>query len=305
MSNRLSLPIVFRDTTYAYRLTTVALRAGHSGREERYMGAPISTLREHTTTNRIIPQLKTRSTVAPGTTSVRFMTYNVQFGFNWRETLAVIRDYQPEILCLQEVVPERFYESDATCVDQMRDDLGMGPGDLNFLWGKGRRRVGNLTLASWGTVTPESVLRCWPTQPYGMVSRVALDDSELVVSNLHLTPMLGWPPLMFLPSELLRRRELNHFNQWAAGKPQFDHIVAGDLNTFDGAPAFSAIKASWQNARDLADQKMPATRPTYGLRFAIDHILTRWNVRIHNYNVIIGGGSDHRAVTATLEFAHG
>lgn len=274
-----------------------------TGGKAMLMSAPISKFHHQgSAAARIIPELQTAIRDTPRTTSVRLMTYNVQMGFNWSESLAVIRHYQPDVLCLQEVVPTRFHEPDSTSIERMCDDLGMS-GDLQYLWGNGRRCIGNMTLTARGSVEHERVLRRWPTQPYGMVSRVRVGEVDLAIANLHLSPMFGWPPLMFLPSEWLRRRELVHLNDWAADQTDRSVVVAGDFNTFDGAPAFATMKVGWQCARDSAERKMPATRPTYGLRFAIDHIFTRDTVRIHNYDVVVGGGADHRAVTATLEFA--
>lgn len=239
---------------------------------------------------------------APTTIALKVMTYNVEMGLNWSSTLDVIRRCDADILCLQEVVPPDYIDPDSTSVERMRADLG-DEGDLQYLWRRGRKRIGNLTIAR-GEIEAVTVLHSAPMSPYGMVSRVRFDDFSVLVANLHLSPMHGWPPLMFLPTELLRMRQIRHFNKWVAEADE-PVIVTGDFNSFPGAPAMGQMRDGWTSARDTITTKMPGTRPTYGIRFVIDHIFTRGATQIRNYDVIIGGGSDHRAVVATVDFPLG
>lgn len=232
------------------------------------------------------------------TGTVRMLTYNILFGRNWPESLAVIRDADADVICLQEIVPEEFDREPHTCVDRIIDDIGL-PHDFVYLWGRGTRRLGNITFAR-DAVTDRVVLRTRPTQPYGMAHRVEAAGTTLTVANIHLSPMLGPAPLMFLPSELLRWLEARHLSRWAQTVTG-PIVAAGDFNTFAAAPAYRRMASAWSDARSRARGPVPATRPTYGIPFVIDHIFISGDAAACEYSVITGGGSDHQAVLATLK----
>lgn len=229
---------------------------------------------------------------------LRVLTYNILFGRNWRESLAVIRDADADVVCLQEVIPEgSFHEPDCS-IDRIADDIGM-PFDVAWLWGRNHKRLGNATFARDGVFDRE-VLRAWPTPPYGLANRVDVAGLTLTVANIHLSPMWGPAPLMFLPSECLRRNEAAALSRWA--RSAAGPIAAvGDFNTFSMAPAYRRMSRDWFDARRVATEGALATRPTYGLPFVIDHVFVRGDAEIRDYSVFPGGGSDHRAVLATLK----
>ena len=230
--------------------------------------------------------------------SIRFLTYNILFGRNWRESLAVIRDADADVICLQEIVPDDSHHAPSCSIERVADDIGM-PYDFAYLWGKARKRLGNATFAKDGVFERE-VLRAWPTPAYGLANRVAVGDMRFQVANIHLSPMWGPAPLMFLPSECLRRIEAGHLSSWA--ERAADPIVAaGDFNTFSIAPAYRRMARDWRDARRAVGHRVRPTRPTYGLPFVIDHIFVRGAAETCDYTVFPGGGSDHRAVLATLK----
>ncbi len=230
--------------------------------------------------------------------SIRILTYNILFGRRWSESLAVIRDADADVICLQELVPEGSSYEPAVPLDQIADDIGM-PHDFAFLWGKNKKRIANMTLARDG-VSDRRLLRAWPTPAYGLVNRVQVSDVQFTMANVHLSPMLGPPLLMFLPSEGLRLNEVGHLSRWAS-TCLGPVVAAGDFNTFSVAPAFRRMKRDWQNARDVAKSKIRPTRPTYGIPFVIDHVFVRGDAVLCDYDVMPGGGSDHKAVLATIK----
>ncbi|HPF40694.1 MAG TPA: endonuclease/exonuclease/phosphatase family protein [Phycisphaerae bacterium] len=229
---------------------------------------------------------------------IRLLTYNILFARKWRESLAVIRDADADVICLQEVVPEdSLHESDCG-IERIIDDIGM-PCDFAWLWGKGQKRLGNATFARDG-VTAREILKARPTPAYGLANRVDVAGAQLTIANIHLSPMWGPAPLMFLPSECFRRMEATHLSRWSRGATG-PIVAAGDFNTFPHAPAYRRMASEWTDARSASTSRQPPTRPTYGLPFVIDHIFVRGAAEICDYTVIAGGGSDHRAVLATLK----
>lgn len=232
------------------------------------------------------------------TGTLRVLTFNILFGRNWAESLAVIRDADADVICLQEVVPDDSFYAPFTPIDRIIDDIAM-PHDYAYLWGRGEKRLGNLTFAR-DDVAERTILRTWPTPAYGMANRVSVGTTRLTIANIHLSPMLGPPPLMFWPSECLRRLETGHLSRWAQSHCG-PIVAAGDYNSFAMAPATRRMARGWQDARIAARGATAPTRRTYGLPFVIDHIFVRGGLAACEYTVLPGGGSDHRAVLATLK----
>ncbi|MCB9858012.1 MAG: endonuclease/exonuclease/phosphatase family protein [Phycisphaerales bacterium] len=244
--------------------------------------------------------LSASADIAPPTRtgSIRVLTYNILFGRNWRESLAVIRDANADVVCLQEVVPEGSFYAPCAGIERIVDDIAM-PCDYAYLWGRNHKRLGNATFAKDG-VFERQVLRAWPTSPYGLSNRVNVGGVQLTIANIHLSPMWGPAPLMFLPSECFRRIEAAALSRWAQCVTG-PVAAVGDFNTFSIAPAYRRMSKDWRDARRAACDRPLPTRPTYGLPFVIDHIFVRGAAEILDYSVFSGGGSDHRAVLATLK----
>jgi len=229
------------------------------------------------------------------------MTYNILYGWRWEQALDLIRTCPADIIALQEV-PDEQNPAGGTPASRILRDLEM-PGFCAMLWGRGRDRIGNLTLVR-GRIGGSAILKVPWSRPYGIVNEVEVRGVRLMVANVHLTPMIGPPLLTFLPSEVWRLREtLDLTRRFApadgsSGQPPV--IALGDFNTFRLAPACRVMHRGWSDCRGAARGRHPATRPTYGLPFVIDHIFTRGDVAVSEYAVLDHGGSDHRAVFARL-----
>ena len=226
------------------------------------------------------------------------MTYNIQCGLNWPDVRRLILNREVDIVCLQEIPQAGHTNHDLVRLSKVIGLLDW-PYDLQMLWNRHPRRIGNLTLTR-GRIRHGEVLRIAMTQAYGFTSHVEIDGAGLTVANLHLSPLLGPPPLAFAVTEVLRVRELLHLNthfQTAGGAV----VAAGDFNTFWPAPGCWLMRRAWRDCRAEVGGTHGATRRTYGLPFVIDHCFVRGGIRPLGYEVVPGGGSDHRAVIATLE----
>jgi len=233
-----------------------------------------------------------------GTATVRLMTFNVQCGLQWPDVRRLILAQDVDIICLQEVPQDGHSQRDFVRASEILDLLDW-PHDLRMLWSRPPRQIGNLTLVRGG-IEPGPILRIPLTQAYGFTSRVEVDGARLTVANLHLSPLGGPPPLAFPATEILRLREVRHLTQ-SLGECRDPTVAVGDFNSFWPAPACWVMRRSWKDCRNEVGGNHLATRPTYGLPFVIDHVFMRGGVRAVGYEVLAGGGSDHRAVIATLQ----
>jgi endonuclease/exonuclease/phosphatase family metal-dependent hydrolase len=229
------------------------------------------------------------------------MTYNIQFGLNWPATRDLIRRECAsgvDVLCLQEVPEPDHRDPRAIHPCQILEDFDW-PHDLRTLWHQPHYRSGNMTLVR-GRLGPGRFLETPLSNPYGCAYDVTVGDARLTVANVHMTAMLGPPPIAFPVSEMYRLREALDLTRRyrRLGGPV---VALGDFNTFWPAPACWVMRRHWRDCRLWIGGQRRATRPTYGLPFVIDYVFTQGGIVALDYKVVVGGGSDHRAVVATLQ----
>ncbi len=232
------------------------------------------------------------------TTTIRLMTFNIQCGLCWPDVRRLILAQDVDIICLQEVPQPRHSQPDYVRVSQILGLLDW-PHDLRMLWSRHPRQIGNLTLVR-GRIAPGPVLKIPMSPAFGFISRVEVGGARLTVANLHLSPLGGPPPLAFPVTEVLRLREVRHLTKSLGGGP-VPTVAVGDFNTFWPAPACWMMRQSWKDCRNEVGGDHLPTRPTYGLPFVIDHVFMRGGISAVGYEVLPGGGSDHRAVIATIQ----
>ncbi len=246
------------------------------------------------------PAEKPRRPQPPAAVKIRVLSYNILYGCRWTQVRDLLLANPADIICLQEVPQHGHRRPNAVRADQILHDLDR-PHSLAMLWYRPPRRVGNMTLVA-GSIDKGQILSTSLSQPYGLVNRVVVGGVNLTVVNVHFTEMLGPPPIAFPFSEMLRTREALDLTRRFRGR-QEPVLVLGDFNSFWPAPACWVMRTNWTECRRAVGGRHPGTRKTYGLPFVIDHIFVRGPVRVHDYRVIDGGGSDHRAVYAALEVA--
>lgn len=237
-----------------------------------------------------------RRVATASTVDVRVMSYNILLGRRWDEALELIRRHDCDVICLQEVPSETGHWHGVT-PDRVLRDIAR-PGAYAPLWYRPPRSLGNLTLVR-GEIDSAKVLHLPPSRPYGILNRVAVHGVSLLVANVHMTPMMGPPPIAFPFSEIQRTREALHLSR-TAGAHDGPALAVGDFNSFWPAPACLVMRRRWTDARKSVPGRHLATRPTYRLPFVIDHIFVRGPAEVVAYDVIDGPASDHRAVVARL-----
>jgi endonuclease/exonuclease/phosphatase family metal-dependent hydrolase len=226
------------------------------------------------------------------------MTYNILFDGCWPAVRELIEANPADIICLQEVPTEDFPVPCIARPSQIRRELE-GQSDYAALWRRGSRQMGNMTLVR-GRIGSGTRLQTGLSQPYGLANELEVAGARLIVANLHLTEMLGPPPLAFPVSEVFRMREV--LDVTARFQDARTPVIAlGDFNTFWPSPACWLMRRRWRCCDPDARSRRLGTRPTYGFPFVIDHIFVRGGIQVRDCRILEGGGSDHRAVIATLD----
>ncbi len=227
------------------------------------------------------------------------MTYNILLGLDWPAVCELIDAHPVDVLCLQEVPQAEHADRRVVRLSRIIDHLDR-PHDLGMLWHRSPHRCGNLTLVPrGGHIFPGKPLAVARGTPYGWVNEVEVRGVRLTIANVHLTEMLGPPLPTFAVSEIYRLRETVDLTR-RFGHHRGPVLALGDFNTFWPAPACWVMHRGWTDSRSAAGGRHLATRPTYGLPFVIDHIFLRGEISVTGYQVLPGGGSDHRAVVATF-----
>lgn len=238
------------------------------------------------------------SVQAATSVELRVVTYNIWCGRRWAECLSALRKIDADVICLQEVVPDDAPRARGLpTASRIAADLGLRS-RFEALWRRLAVPVGNMTLVR-GRIGEPRVLHVGTSEPYGLVTRVEVGGVEFILVNVHLAPLVGPPAISFLPSEVLRLREALHLDR-TLRTIRGPVVVAGDFNSFRGAPAYAASTRRLRDVRRMRPGRHLATRPTYGLPFVIDHVLVSEEIGALDYAVHAGDGSDHRLVSTRL-----
>ena len=219
------------------------------------------------------------------------MTYNIEYGRRWPQVRRVVQAQDADVICLQEVPAELS--------SRISTELEM-PHEFQLLRPGHPCRLGNMTLAR--TQINHGEILHTAFRVYGFTSSVTVGSIELTVANLHLSPLAGSPLWAFPGAEVLHLTEVIELAQ-RLGRHRGPAVAAGDFNTFWPAPACWVMRRFWRDCRATVGGRHLGTRPTYGLPFVIDHVFVRGPVSPIGYEVLPGGGSDHRAVMATLQIS--
>jgi endonuclease/exonuclease/phosphatase family metal-dependent hydrolase len=240
---------------------------------------------------------------------LKVMTYNIRMGGayrgGWRfekpprvaeridRIAALIRQQQPDLVCLQEVV------------------LDSGPGSLNqtpllaektgmYMWAFGQ--CVNDGLPFYRMIDGNAILSRWPMEPLTnqkMPGRkafyeIACDDQstlwcrteiageEILLASVHLTS-----------GDDDREPQVKEILAFAPDRPA---VLAGDFNLEPHDPEFHPILDA---GRFAARFDGPPTVPSHDPRRTIDHILVPRHWQLLEHRVISTDLSDHLPIVAT------
>ncbi|MDQ8044659.1 MAG: endonuclease/exonuclease/phosphatase family protein, partial [Patulibacter sp.] len=219
--------------------------------------------------------------VAGGRT-VRVMSANVYKGrADAAAVVALVRLHRPDILALQEQNP-RF----------LRELAEAGLFDL-----LPHRVVGDGGRLADGAIVSRHPLR--PTAP------------ELPSEYVAAIVDLPGGPVPFLCAHPLPPSSPRYEGPWIRSLAQLPApegwiaggLVAGDFNATLDHPQFrSVLRGGWRDAgSELGGGLRPTWRGRAILRLTLDHVLAPPGAAILDYRVDAVAGSDHRAITATVE----
>ncbi|HEX5596054.1 MAG TPA: endonuclease/exonuclease/phosphatase family protein [Micromonosporaceae bacterium] len=129
-----------------------------------------------------------------------------------------------------------------------------------------------------------------PTGAQALAVVLAVDDREMVVVSTHLQPPPGDGPIV-------QAREVVRFaTAFAAGRPL---VVAGDMNTEPGEPAFQVFTGAGLVDALAAARPLP-TSPADAPRQQIDHVFVSTDIQVSEAAAPRSTASDHLPVAVTL-----
>ncbi|MEV4630162.1 endonuclease/exonuclease/phosphatase family protein [Micromonospora sp. NPDC049523] len=232
---------------------------------------------------------------APDGNRVRLVAYNIRMGFglDGRFDLdgltGVLTGQRPDVVVLSEVDRAWLLNGGHDTLALLAGRLGMrytfAPA-ADPVWGDAV--LTSLPVDSAGTVVLPRLGAVTGAQALGVVLRVG--DTDLVVVSTHLQPPPDDGPVA------QAREAARYAVELAAGRPL---VLAGDLNTQPGEPAFQALLDAGLVDALAADRPLP-TSPADDPVEQIDHVLVAGGVTTTEVTVVRSTASDHLAVAATL-----
>ncbi|MDG4829445.1 endonuclease/exonuclease/phosphatase family protein [Solwaraspora sp. WMMD1047] len=231
----------------------------------------------------------------PAAGSVRLVAYNIRMGFglDGRFDLAglagTIAGQRPDIVALSEVDRAWLLNGGHDTLTLLARRLGMtyrfAPA-ADPVWGDAVLTRLPVRESRTRRLDPVGA----PTGAQALAVVVDLGGRDLVVVATHLQPPPGNGPVA-------QARELAGFaTGFAAGRPL---VVAGDLNTEPGEPAFEALRGAGLVDALAAGRPLP-TSPSDVPEQEIDHVLTSPGIAAADPVAPAGTASDHLAVAVTL-----
>jgi len=231
-------------------------------------------------------------------TAIRVLTFNTYMGRRLDEVSRLIREVRPHLAFLQELLIYRYRGWTWHQAEGLARELGMDFAFQRLVW-RGGTDIG-LALLTTGRIDEPCPIQGPPDRPTGLSARVELGGRTVNVAGVHFTSVrrpliLGYPLVMRM-----------HYRQMAwtidrlrqLGGPA---IVAGDLNTTRGTPAYRLACRHYQDAARKAGDTT-GTRRTFGWPLRIDYVFTSSHFTCEQYRVLSARGSDHRPVVATVRW---
>lgn len=229
---------------------------------------------------------------------LRVLTFNTFLGRRLDEVSAVLREVRPHITFLQEVLVYRYRGWTWDQTTSLAREHGMAGEFQRLVWRRGTD-IG-LAILTTGRILEASPIRGLPERPTGLAARLEVEGETLNAAAVHLSSVPR-PVLLGYPLVLRRHRRqvrwaVDHLQQM--GGPS---IMAGDLNTIPGMPAYRLACKHLNDVAVLAGDTT-GTRRTMGVRVRIDYIFASSHFACEDYRVLATEGSDHEPVTATLRW---
>lgn len=231
----------------------------------------------------------------PDGNRVRLVAYNIRMGFglDGRFDLDGLTDVlagqRPDVVVLSEVDRAWLLNGGHDTLALLAGRLGMrytfAPA-ADPVWGDAV--LTSLPVDSAGTVVLPRLGAVTGAQALGVVLRVG--GTDLVVVSTHLQPPPDDGPVA------QAREAARYAVELAAGRPL---VLAGDLNTQPGEPAFQALLGAGLVDALAADRPLP-TSPADNPVEQIDHVLVAGGVTATEVTVVRSTASDHLAVAVTL-----
>ncbi|MCX6344930.1 MAG: endonuclease/exonuclease/phosphatase family protein [Armatimonadetes bacterium] len=227
---------------------------------------------------------------------IRLMTYNVRQGQFGHDRLArVIREQNPDVLCVQEVY----------AMDKYGDPVKFLSKNLPGRWYIAR--VGEVAMFSRYPILSKKVYRL-PQKTERDILEVTLKvkGQKLIVLNTHLNVRSAEWERLHTGKSLIADLDQMSFvlsEQMIMLVEKADQadgltLIVGDFNLTPLGPTYRRIASKYQDAFRAAGWGFGFTSNPRKPFFRIDYIFADKNIRVNKCYVPPGVASDHRAVVA-------
>lgn len=237
---------------------------------------------------------------------LRLVTWNIHKGigtdrkYQLERTLAVLRDLDADVCCLQEVdhgVRRSNFENQRK---RLRRELGYPHAALGLNVKVEKGAYGNLTLSRFPILDSRNVDLTVPPKKRrsGLVTRLAVTpEQSWVIANVHLG-------LMHMERKIQVRRLLAHLTDHAGDTEPM--VIAGDWNEWARRLVRSVTRdAGFHLARSEGRKKGPRTWPSQRPVLSLDKILYRDPLRCRHVVCVVDEvtrvASDHLPLMVELE----
>jgi len=230
--------------------------------------------------------------VASGKT-MRVLTYNIRYAsLGNQEIIKVIKNENPDIFCLQEVIPKGSLPDPFPALKKQFPEYSVA-------------RYGQLvTFARW-PIMQQKTHRLAARSDFGILeTRIKINGKNLTIFNVHLSNPVNseiaqWPRQIQIRTKI-RERQFELLRRLGQQQRQSSYLIAGDFNTPPRVRYHSELNGLGTDVFKASGWGFGYTFPAFFPLVRIDYLWASKDLKPLSSRVISSRASDHRAVIAQL-----
>lgn len=235
---------------------------------------------------------------SPAPRRLRLLTYNIFFCPRLNELRDFLREINPDIVCLQEVLITDRSRRPENQPQWLADQLGYHY-ECNPNWRRFRGTGGNALLSRFALTSVEVLADPWGYR-FALAARLSIHGVPIHVIASHFV-WVARPLITGIFVSVFRRTaQIRQAVNWAR-RSKLPCIIAGDFNMLPFGPEYQTIARCLTDCTRATPVAHLNTRPTWGLPVQLDYVFASHQFRTLGCEVINADYSDHRPVVVDLE----
>lgn len=234
--------------------------------------------------------LRTRPAVSGKT--MRVLTYNIRYGsLGNQEIIKVIKNENPDIFCLQEVIPKGSWPDPFPALKKQFPEYSVA-------------RYGQLvTFARW-PIHQQKTHRLAARSDFGILeTQIKINGKNLTIFNVHLSNPVNseiaqWPRQIQIRTKI-RERQFALLRRLVQ-QQQSSYLIAGDFNTPPRVRYHSELNGLGTDVFKASGWGFGYSFPAFFPMMRIDYLWASKDFQPRSSRVLASRASDHRALTAQL-----